>query len=636
MSTHQSILINQIIHDAVNYDHIVIDGFAGFGGTTEGFSRLENYKVIACINHWDKAIQTHEANHPDCLHIEEDFRTADLSVLQYMVQKIRLMKPSVQVHLWLSLECTNFSNAKGGMPRDGDSRTLADFADRYVIALNPDVIWIENVKEFLLWGPMVPKMVNGVCPLVYNKKKGIVTPWMIPDPQRKGEDFERWNAYIKTFGYDSRHKLLNAADYGVPQHRIRLFMCFTRTGVPAFFPKPTHSKKGLHGLPKWNAIRTCLDLEDEGTDLLSFKNGKPRIKSKKTIQRLMAGCIKHVLNGKDYFITKYMGNNEHSGVNNGKDIDEASVTVATSNRQAIVKAKLIDYYFGNGYTIPDTQPAGVSGTKDGASVHTVQFITDYNHSSQSNNIEQASNAVLAADKFALSSVQHIMKNYSGADADKNVSVENASGAITGKGGNAHIVTSLFIDQRYTSGQTDKSADEAAGAITGVPKQIVTRVEQFVMDTQFNNEAHSTEEAAHTVTANRKHYYIVNCAWFEGASQHISEPSATIIARQDKMPQYLVVTETGKLAIEVYPHDPPHYVAMKKFMAANGIISIRMRMLKETELLKIQDLPADYKLTSSSTVNKKMIGNAVPPALVEALAKAYDEGYNDFNEQKIAA
>mgnify|MGYP003385297628 CR=1 FL=1 len=586
--------IEKIIQEALQYDHIVIDSFAGFGGTTEGFSRLANYKVIACINHWDKAIYTHGLNHPDCLHIEEDFRTADLSLVKYMVDKIRMLKLSIQLHGWNSLECTNFSNAKGGMPRDGDSRTLAEHIDRYIKYLDFDVIWIENVKEFLIWGPMVAKEVNGVCPLVINKKKNTVGPWMIPDPLRKGEDFKRWNNYICSLGYDSSHRLLNAADYGVPQHRIRLFMQFTRKGIPACFPKPTHSKTGANGLPKWKAIKTCLDLTDEGTDLLSFRKNKtgkitPRIKSAKTIERLMQGCIKHVLNGEDFFMTKYMGNDSATGINNGKRVDEPSISVPTSNRQALVKARLIDYYFGNGYTKPDTEAAGVSGTKDGVSVSTVQFITDYNHSSVSNGIDQSSNTVLAADKFALSSV-------------------------------------TILDQTYGK-SLPINADNPSPTIPGIPKLNAISIEHFVMDTQFNNEAHSVDEAAHTVTANRKHYYIINCAWFDGHSKSVAEPSATIIARQDKMPQYLVVTETGKLAIEVYPHDPPHYVAMKKFMAANGIVSIKMRMLKETELLQIQDLPVSYKLTKSSTDNKKMIGNAVPPALVAALASAYSDGNN---------
>lgn len=53
--------------------------------------------------------------------------------------------------LWASLECTNFSKAKGGQPRDADSRTLAEHLFRYIEAINPDYIQIENVEEFMSW-----------------------------------------------------------------------------------------------------------------------------------------------------------------------------------------------------------------------------------------------------------------------------------------------------------------------------------------------------------------------------------------------------------------------------------------------------------------------------------------------------
>jgi len=55
------------------------------------------------------------------------------------------------------LECTNFSNAKGGAPRDADSRSLADSMPMYLTTLNPDCFTIENVREFTKWGPMEPK-----------------------------------------------------------------------------------------------------------------------------------------------------------------------------------------------------------------------------------------------------------------------------------------------------------------------------------------------------------------------------------------------------------------------------------------------------------------------------------------------
>lgn len=83
-------------------------------------------KVIACVNHDPKAIKSHWLNHQDVKHFEEDIRTLDLTELIKIVNYWRAIYPNAYVVLWASLECTNFSKAKGGQPRNADSRTLAE------------------------------------------------------------------------------------------------------------------------------------------------------------------------------------------------------------------------------------------------------------------------------------------------------------------------------------------------------------------------------------------------------------------------------------------------------------------------------------------------------------------------------
>lgn len=101
---------------------LYIDLFCGAGGTSTGVekARLENEqcaKVIACVNHDKNAIASHAANHPDALHFTEDIRTLNLSPLVSHLQKCRAEYPEALIVLWASLECTNFSKAKGGQPR---------------------------------------------------------------------------------------------------------------------------------------------------------------------------------------------------------------------------------------------------------------------------------------------------------------------------------------------------------------------------------------------------------------------------------------------------------------------------------------------------------------------------------------
>lgn len=127
---------------------LYIDLFCGAGGTSTGVEKArlgdkQCAKVIACVNHDKNAIASHAANHPDALHFTEDIRTLELTPLVSHLEKYRSMFPDSLVVLWASLECTNFSKAKGGQPRDADSRTLAEHLFRYIEAINPDYIQIE-------------------------------------------------------------------------------------------------------------------------------------------------------------------------------------------------------------------------------------------------------------------------------------------------------------------------------------------------------------------------------------------------------------------------------------------------------------------------------------------------------------
>ena len=126
---------------------LYIDLFCGAGGTSTGVerARLNGEKcarVIACVNHDPNAIASHAANHPQALHFTEDIRTLDLTELKKHAAAERKKNPGALLVLWASLECTNFSKAKGGQPRDADSRTLAEHLFRYIEALTPDYIYI--------------------------------------------------------------------------------------------------------------------------------------------------------------------------------------------------------------------------------------------------------------------------------------------------------------------------------------------------------------------------------------------------------------------------------------------------------------------------------------------------------------
>ena len=183
---------------------LYVDLFCGAGGTTTGVEQatmdgMKCAKVIACVNHDPNAILSHAANHPDTLHFTEDIRTLNLAPLLEHVEKKKREHPDAYVVLWASLECTNFSRAKGGQPRDADSRTLAEHLFRYIETLRPDYIQIENVEEFMSWGEL--------------DEEGK------PLSKYQGRDYQRWICQVQKYGYDYDWRLLNAADFGACHRR---------------------------------------------------------------------------------------------------------------------------------------------------------------------------------------------------------------------------------------------------------------------------------------------------------------------------------------------------------------------------------------------------------------------------------
>lgn len=473
-----------------------IDLFCGAGGTTTGVERamFQDQKcahVIACVNHDPHAIASHLANHPDCVHFTEDIRTLNVSPIVSLVEKIRKEFPDDKIVLWASCECTNYSKAKGGQSRDADSRTLPEHLFRYIEAINPDYIQLENVEEFQSWGDI--------------DDKGH------PVSKDRGRLYLRWMNKVRRYGYDYDFRLLNAADFGAYTSRKRYFGIFAKHGLPIAFPEPTHSRNpepGLFGEMKpWKAVKDVLNFEDEGQSI--FGREKPLVDA--TLRRIMAGLKKYVVKGENRFLMKYF-----SG-------DDASKCISIDG------------------------PAGTITCKDHHS-----FVTVYNGNGNNVSIDEPAPTVITKDRLALVNVAR------------------------------------FLDQQY--GQSlPASIENPCGAITTDPKQNLVNV--YLMNPQYN--------------------------W---PMYKIDRPCPTIIARQDKRPMYAVFTESGSSFLQETQSDSDTMKELKHFCRENGIVDIKMRMLRIDELLLIMGFPKDYKLLGTKNENKKYIGNAVECGMARQLCE----------------
>lgn len=623
-----------------NIELFVIDLFCGAGGLSEGVeeARLGGKrcaKVVCCVNHDQNAILSHDANIPDALHFIEDIRTLELSPIKAIVENIRQLYPDAMVMLHASLECTNFSKAKGSQPRDADSRTLAEHLFRYIDVIDPDYIQIENVEEFMSWGDMDE---NGK-----------------PISMDKGRLYQKWVRKVKKYGYNFDHRILNAADYGAYTTRKRFFGIFAKKGLPIVFPEPTHCKGGrsdmFSKLEKWRPVKEVLDFSDEGTTI--FRE-KPL--AEKTLERIYAGLIKFVAGGKDAFLSRY---NTVRPQDTCKSVDEPCGVLTTENRFAKVQVSFlskqfsghpesknlsveepagtitckdhhafISAYYGNGHNHCVNEPAPTVTTKDRFSLIESRFMCSYNFNDAGKDINQPCPTLLTKDRLSLVS-PFFMNQYSGGGQVSDINSPCPAVTTTPK---QNLITSQFMDQQY--GQSKPvSLQRPLGCITANPKYNLISCKPWIMNTAFSNIGSSIEAPAQTVTANRKWHYLMN-PQFQSAGGSVDNPCFTLIARMDKMPPYLVATETGQVAIEIYETDSPMTVKIKEFMALYGIVDIKMRMLRIPELKRIMGFPEDYVLIGTQADQKKFIGNAVEVTQARKNTEALCEKLKELRLRKL--
>lgn len=248
------------------------DLFCGGGGTTSGLRRAcekRGYRLkLLAVNHWPVAIATHAANHPEVQHLCASVDAVDP----------RKHVPGGYLDILVaSPECTHHSIARGGRPVSDQARASAWLILRWIELLYVKTLLIENVKEFRDWGPVGA---NGR-----------------PLKSHRGETFRAFIAALESFGYRVEWRILNAADYGDPTTRERLFLMARRGNRKIQWPEPTHTASDNGRLfgrrKKWRAAREIIDWNIPGKSI--FHRERPL--APKTMERILAGLER--FGGKD-------------------------------------------------------------------------------------------------------------------------------------------------------------------------------------------------------------------------------------------------------------------------------------------------------------------------------------------------
>lgn len=278
-----------------------VDLFAGAGGCSTGLlqaatKRGERVELVA-VNHWPISVETHTRNHPEARHFCASIETLDPKVAV----------PGGKLDLLIAApECVFHSTARGGKPIDDQRRASAWHVLRWLEHLHVEEVLIENVPEFVKWGPLGKT----------NR----------PLKAKRGEIFRAFIAVIESLNYRVEWKVLNAADFGAATTRRRLFIRASRGGRRIAWPEPTHSRAGsptlFGGRRKWRAAREIIDWSLPSQSIFTRK----RPLQPATIRRILEGLRRF---GGDQ-IQPFLVQLTHGG--RTYSVDNPMPTVTSANR----------------------------------------------------------------------------------------------------------------------------------------------------------------------------------------------------------------------------------------------------------------------------------------------------------------
>jgi DNA (cytosine-5)-methyltransferase 1 len=459
---------------------IAVDLFCGAGGETTGMIEAfkeagKEYEMLA-INHWDIAIETHSKNHPEVKHKCESIQTVD------PWKAI----PGGRVHvLWASPECTHHSRARGGKPCSDQSRASAWLVLKWVQELYVDRLYIENVPEFLDWGPLGA---SGK-----------------PLKSKKGQTFIAFVTALESLGYRVDWRIMNAANYGAPTTRRRVILQAVRGKNKIAWPAETHTQEpDMFASERWVPAKDIIDWNVKSKSI--FNRKKPLAEN--TLKRIETGIKKYWGEWAEPFLVILRGQSKT------REINQPLPTVSCGGIHAGIVEPFFTKHYGTGTTCDMKNPLPTV-TAGGVNFGLVEpFLTRYNGGEDRNHsinepvpVLDCSNRYGVVEPFIMATghtsskdrsksiheplstvvtkAEHclveplILHQMSGVDC---VSIHKPLPTITTRCG--HALVEPFLLKYYSSGENAESIGKPLGTVTTKDRFALVEGCKYTLDIRF--------------------------------------------------------------------------------------------------------------------------------------------------------
>ena len=591
---------------------LIIDSFAGGGGASTGIEQALGRSPDYAINHNAAALALHAVNHPGTIHLSEN------------VYKIDPLDHLSGKHIglaWFSPDCKHFSKAKGGKPVSRNIRDLCWIIPGWIERIQKsggkvDVVIMENVEEFKDYGPLM-----------------LTAKGEMPDPERKGETFQKWCKKLRGLGAKIEMRQLRGRDYGAPTIRKRLFIIMRFDGQPISWPGPSHGSPDdadvIAGrkLP-WPIVADCIDwnlpcpsIFDTSEEIWE-KHGLRAVRplADASHARIARGFDRYVLRAKRPFLVQtgygerpgqaprcmgvdqplgsvVAGGVKHAvvaphlsayygkgtgGVDRSAPVDEAIRVIPCENRHALI-APVLTY----------AQQGGASRPVDGQA----QTITASG---------KDQNAVMCA---YMAQANNDSRRIGGVNPGRPVT--EAASTITQTGSHQQLVSAYIARDFGTS--TGHPVDVPAATIMPEGQGKSRLIMPYLQSYYATGEGSREDEAMRTATVKPRHAHI---------EAIVDVPPFT----EDQ------ADRARQVAAFLRSHgfwDEREFVTIEVDGLTFIVVDIGMRMLTPRELYNAQGFPSDYKIDGhhdasgkwvpfSKEVQVSCVGNSVCPPVARAL------------------